>query len=82
MTDTLTATVDRLAGDDQELRRQLLAYGQKIQTDFELDRDLGLVEPEKGHDVMAAAAKHLRARGVDLDTCSQEELLEALKAVA
>ena len=81
--DTIEAVVDRLAGDDGELRKQLLAYGRAIERDHQLDRELGLLGVrEEGHDVMTAAAKHLRARGVDLDSCSQAQLFEALKAVS
>jgi hypothetical protein len=66
------------AAGDEELRR----YGRELETEVLLDRELNLREPEIGRDVMAAAAADLRARGVPLDTASQEELAAALGRVS
>jgi len=81
MSDT-EALVDRLAGDDEDLKKQLLAYGRSVEAEHKLNVELDLLEREVGNDVMAAAYKRLRSRGIDPDSASQEELLEAMKAVS
>jgi hypothetical protein len=82
MSETTQALVDRLAGDDEELKKQLLAYGREIQTDFELNEALDLAEPETGRGVFVAACADLRSRGIHPDTADQETLLAALKRVS
>ena len=75
----LRAVVGRVAGDDEELRKQLVAYGREIQTDFELDRDLKLEEPEFGRGIYMLACRDLKAAGINPDDATEEQLLEAMR---
>jgi hypothetical protein len=47
-----------------------------------LDRDLGLDTPETGNDLMMAAERDLRSRGIALADATQAELRDALIRVS
>ncbi len=65
---------------------ELVEWSKQRKTEYEtttlLDRQLGLAEPEIGNDIMVAAARDLRSRGINLVDASHDELLDALLRVS
>jgi hypothetical protein len=85
MTDTIKprdcSVVEWPPADDEELQ----AIAKQYERDYELqqlDRELGLTEPETGNDLMLAAARDLKSRGIVLADATQDELLDALVRVS
>jgi hypothetical protein len=65
--------------DEDEILAMVASYRDR-EVDAFIDRELG--EPLVGLDVQMAAERHLRANGIVPADASQDELLEALKAVS
>lgn len=72
---------DWLEDADEELKAIAKQHARDYEMD-QLDRELGLTEPETGRGVMLAAEADLRSRGIALKDASHDELLAALLKVA
>ena len=83
MTETIKGrTAMPYVEDDPELAAMAAARQREYETSVLLDRALGLDTLERGNDLMAAAARDLKSRGVAMDDASQEQLLDALRRVS
>ena len=62
---------------------QLKAWASERQREYEigeqLDRELGIVEPELGQDVYLLACRDLRAKGINPDDADAETLQAAMR---
>jgi hypothetical protein len=79
--DAVRAIAERVGMDDDELQA-LAAYSRELETEQMLDRELGLGTPEVGRDLMMAAERDLKSRGIVLADATQDELLDALLRVS
>jgi hypothetical protein len=73
-----TATpYDWLEDADEELRVIAKQHARDYEME-QLDRELGLTEPQSGRGLLLAAEADLKSRGIVPDTASKDEMAEAL----
>jgi hypothetical protein len=68
--------------DVDELVRLATERDREYATTTLVDQELGISEPEAGGEVLAAAEKYLRVRGIDAKTADYETMAAAMAAVS